>query len=146
MKHGIITVMYTLLTLYMFLQAEKLLLSQYNNIKMFVCTNFLHIRRCEYHLWQCKYWSQQNCAVMLFFSLCASFYHLGWGFFGVYHGNAICKIANSMSKISRHVWFSLKQGSVIMKTWISYIVMVLRVFVYVFVVLNALQWFFNALP
>ena len=34
--YGIITLMYTVLTLNMLLQAEKLLLSQYNNIKMFV--------------------------------------------------------------------------------------------------------------
>ena len=32
----------------MFLQAEKLLLSQFNNIKMFVYTNFLQTRRFEY--------------------------------------------------------------------------------------------------
>ena len=49
-------IMYTLLALNMFLQTEKLLLSQYNNVKMFVCMNFLQIRRCEYHLWQWKYW------------------------------------------------------------------------------------------
>ena len=47
--HDIITVMYVLLTLNMFLQAEKLLLNHCNNIKMFVCTNFLQIRRYEYH-------------------------------------------------------------------------------------------------
>ena len=41
--HNIITVMYVLLTLNMFLQAEKLLLNHCNNIKMFVCTNFLQI-------------------------------------------------------------------------------------------------------
>ena len=41
--HDIITVMYVLLTLNMFLQAEKLLLNHCNNIKMFVCTNFLQI-------------------------------------------------------------------------------------------------------
>ena len=35
--------MYVLLTLNMFLQAEKLLLNHCNNIKMFVCTNFLQI-------------------------------------------------------------------------------------------------------
>ena len=49
-EHGIVTVMYTLLTLNMFLQAEKLLLSQYDNVKMFVCMSFLQIRRYEYHL------------------------------------------------------------------------------------------------
>ena len=47
-EDGIITIVYTLLTLKMFLHAKKLL-SQYNNIKMFVCTNILWIRRCEYH-------------------------------------------------------------------------------------------------
>ena len=47
-EHGMITVIYTLLTLNMFVQAEKLLLSQCNNIKMFVSANLLQIRRCEY--------------------------------------------------------------------------------------------------
>ena len=47
-EHGMITVIYTLLTLNMFVQPEKLLLSQCNNIKMFVSTNLLQIRRCEY--------------------------------------------------------------------------------------------------
>ena len=48
-EHGIVTVIYTLVTLNMFCEAEKLL-SQYNDIKVFVYTNFLQIRRCEYHL------------------------------------------------------------------------------------------------
>ena len=48
-EHGIVTVIYTLVTLNMFSQAEKLL-SQYNDIKVFVYMNFLQIRRCEYHL------------------------------------------------------------------------------------------------
>ena len=47
-EHGMITVMYTLLTLNMFVQAEKLLSTQCNNIKMFMSANFLQIRRCEY--------------------------------------------------------------------------------------------------
>ena len=48
-ERGIATVICTLLTLNMFFQAEKLLLSQHNHLKIFVCTNFLQIRRCEYH-------------------------------------------------------------------------------------------------
>ena len=48
-ERGKITVISTLLTLNMFLQTEKLLLSQQNHLKMFVCTNFLQIRRSEYH-------------------------------------------------------------------------------------------------
>ena len=47
-EHGMITVIYTLLTLNMFVQAEKLLSTQCNNIKMFMSANFLQIRRCEY--------------------------------------------------------------------------------------------------
>ena len=47
-EDGIITLVYILLTLIMFLQAEKLLLSQYSNTKMFLCTNFLQVR-CENH-------------------------------------------------------------------------------------------------
>ena len=35
-KQSMITVIYTLLTLKIFLKADKLLLSQYNNLKMFV--------------------------------------------------------------------------------------------------------------
>ena len=64
---------------------------------------------------------------MLFFSLCTDFYDLGYGLIGEYDGNNVCKIANSMPKISTHVWFSLKQGAVMMKTWINFIVMVLCV-------------------
>ena len=44
-ERGIIAVIYTLLTLNMFLKTEKLFLSRYNNLKMFVCT-----RRCELSL------------------------------------------------------------------------------------------------
>ena len=47
-EHGMITVIYTLLTLNMFVQAEKSLSTQCNNIKMFMSANFLQIRRCEY--------------------------------------------------------------------------------------------------
>ena len=83
---------------------------------------------------------------MLFFSLCTGFYDLGYGLIGEYDGNNVCKIANSMPKISTHVWFSLKQGAVMMKTWINFMVMVLCVFVCAFAVLNALRWFFNAVP
>ena len=48
-ERGIITVLYNLLTLNMFLQAEMLLLSRYNNLKMFACMNILQIRKCEYN-------------------------------------------------------------------------------------------------
>ena len=40
---------------------------------------------------------------MLFFSLCAGFYHLGKGLTGAYDENDFCKTANSMPKISPHV-------------------------------------------
>ena len=63
---------------------------------------------------------------MLFFSLFAGFYHLGKGVIGEYDGNVICKIANSMPKISTSMIFF--KGVVMMKTWISSIVMVLGVF------------------
>ena len=66
---------------------------------------------------------------MLFFSLCAGFYDLGYGLIGEHDGNATCKIANIMPKVSTYVWFSLKQGAVMMKTWINSIVMVLHGFV-----------------
>ena len=38
------------------------------------------------------------------------------GLIGEYDGNVICKIENSMPKISTHVRLSLKQGLVMMKT------------------------------
>ena len=51
---------------------------------------------------------------MLFFSLFAGFYHLGKGVIGEYDGNVICKIANSMPKISTSMIFF--KGVVMMKT------------------------------
>ena len=47
---------------------------------------------------------------MLFFSLCTGFYDLGYGLIGEYDGNNVCKIANSMPKISTRMIFFKARG------------------------------------
>ena len=67
---------------------------------------------------------------MLFLTLCW-FLPSGTGLIGVYNWNVIYKTASRIPKISTHVIF-FKERSVMVKTWINYIVMILYVFVCVF--------------
>ena len=67
---------------------------------------------------------------MLFLTLCW-FLPSGTGLIGVYIWNVIYKMASRIPKISTHVIF-FKERSVMVKTWINYIVMILYVFVCVF--------------
>ena len=80
---------------------------------------------------------------MLFFWLCTGFYHLGKGLIGVYGGNVICKVANSMPEISTHFFkariFNDENLNQLCCNGVTCVSLC-------FAVLNTLQWFFNAVP